>query len=128
MLELMLCLSEDAVFLPASANVTIDRGLLVQAHAGSVSSLSLSEDEWVLASAGRDSTVAFWDFRHHTKLSSIPVLEPVEGAVFLPSSSALPRPTKKARTSGASSSALSSLRIAIVGSSGHLKVRPVPQT
>lgn len=94
----------------------------MQAHAGSVSSLSLSEDEWVLASAGRDSTVAFWDFRHHTKLSSIPVLEPVEGAVVLPSSSTLPRPAKKARTSGAMDSGWSNLRIATAGSGGHLKV------
>ena len=94
----------------------------VQAHAGSVSSLSLSEDGWVLASAGRDSVVVLWDFRQHAKLGSIPVLEPVEGAAFLPASASPPRPGKKARTSGVGASGLAGLLLATAGSSGRLKV------
>ena len=95
---------------------------VVQAHAGAVSSLSLSEDGWVLASAGRDSIVSLWDLRTHARLNSIPVLEPLEGAVFLPAPSGPGRPSKKARTSGASNAALAGLRIGTAGSTGLLKV------
>ncbi len=95
---------------------------MVQAHAGAVSSLSLSGDGWVLASAGRDSVVMFWDLRKQAKLGSIPVLEPLEGAVFLPTASTPGRPAKKARTSAASVSVLAGLCVATAGSSGRLKV------
>ena len=53
---------------------------LSQEHVSPVTSLSLTPDGWTLLTAARDQTAALWDLRSHTKITTVPTFEAVEGA------------------------------------------------
>lgn len=52
---------------------------VLKGHYSAVTSLSLSPDGWTLLSGGRDSVVVAWNMRDHSKLSTVPVFEALEG-------------------------------------------------
>lgn len=52
---------------------------MLKGHYSAVTSLSLSPDGWTLLSGGRDSVVVAWNMRDHSKLSTVPVFEALEG-------------------------------------------------
>ena len=53
---------------------------MLKGHFSAVTSLSLSPDGWSLVSGGRDSVAVLWSLRDHSKLATVPVYEPLEGA------------------------------------------------
>ena len=56
---------------------------MLKGHYSAVTSLSLSPDGWTLLSGGRDSVVVAWNMRDHSKLSTVPVFEALEGELRL---------------------------------------------
>ena len=55
---------------------------VLKGHYSAVTALSLSPDGWTLLSGGRDSVVVAWNMRDHSKLSTVPVFEALEGELL----------------------------------------------
>lgn len=55
----------------------------MEGHFSAVTGLALTQDGLKAVSAGRDSVLIVWDLTSHTKLTTVPVFSPVEGALLL---------------------------------------------
>ncbi|PRW60889.1 transducin beta 3 isoform A [Chlorella sorokiniana] len=88
--QLMLVSSGDDAEVRVWDLVTRSCAAVLKGHYSAVTALSLSPDGWTLLSGGRDSVAVAWNMRDHSKLSTVPVFEALEGIAYLPPGTPFP--------------------------------------